>query len=127
MKYRIFTGSLHHVDKHVIRLTRYHDDGRSEVLTNDGWREYQEWEEIPVNDLPGWSGVDLVNMEKVTNLIADMEDRIKEAIKEQDNGTGQTTSSEEARGPADEDYYHHIGNPHNIRPHQVPQGSDTAE
>lgn len=124
MKYRIFTGSLHHIDKHVIRLTRYHDDGRAEVLTNDGWREYQEWEEIPVNDLPGFSGADMVNMEKVVNLIADMEDRIKQAINEkeaEDNGTSQTPEqqheqinadieevsgiSEYAKGPADEDYY----------------------
>lgn len=120
IKYRFHSGSLHHRDEHVFRLTRYHDDGRMEVLTNDGWVEFSEGMEI--GNLPSISGIDLVNMERVVNLIADMEDRINQAIKEYEDGTSQTPQqqheqinadiekvsgvSEISRGPADDDDYY---------------------
>lgn len=88
MKYRFHSGSLFDRDEWVFRLTRYHDDGTAEVLTNSGWQDFHDGDVLC--DLPSISGIDLVNMEKVVNLIADMEDRIKQHIKEYEDGPSQT-------------------------------------
>lgn len=91
MKYRFHSAMSPSRDEWVLRLTRYHDDGTMEVLTGDGWQTFTAGTNIDYK-LPSISGRDLMDMERVVNLIADMEDRIKQAIKEQEDGTSEEIS-----------------------------------
>ena len=77
-------------DVTVLVLTRY-DDGdnsnlfgnvfhtvRQEVLTNHGWRAFQEWDML--TDLPAISGHDTVTQRSTERVLSEWETRIRESI-----------------------------------------------
>lgn len=97
MKYRFQSGCPVNRDEWVFKLTRYHEDGKQEVLTEDGWAEFQDFDAMPT--LPGIPGYAMTDMMQVDRAIWEMEERIKQAIqqREEEDAIGETIEQQAER------------------------------
>lgn len=85
IRYRFNLEQPINQDLYVLKLIRYHYDDhgqvvQQEVLTNNGWGSFHEWDMLPVHDLPSFSGIDAANQRQLQRTLTSFETRIREAI-----------------------------------------------